>query len=70
MLGTDSCRSNYFYFASFNSDVIPKEVRQALMYAVDRDVLNVFVNEGTGIIGNIPLVEGQEGYTTDIMTYE
>ena len=70
VLGTDSCRSNYFYFASFNSDVVPKDVRQALMYAVDRDVLNVFVNEGTGIIGNMPLVEGQEGYTTDIKTYE
>lgn len=70
VLGTDTCRSNYFYFASFNADIIPQEVRQALMYAVDRDVLNVFVNEGTGIIGNMPLVEGQEGYTTDIMTYE
>ncbi|MCI5957951.1 MAG: ABC transporter substrate-binding protein [Clostridiales bacterium] len=70
VLGTATCRGNYFYFASFNADVISKEVRQALMYAVDRDVLNVFVNEGTGIVGDLPLVEGQEGYTTDIKTYE
>ena len=69
-LGTDSTRSNYFYFASFNADIVPKEVRQALMYAVDREALNVYVNEATGIVADMALVEGQEGFTTDITTYE
>ena len=69
-LATDSTVGNSFYFINFNSDRIPKEVRQALSYAVDREVINVMVNEGTGYVGDIPLVEGQEGYTTDITTYE
>ena len=69
-LATDSTVGNSFYFVNFNSDRISKEVRQALSYAIDREVINVMVNEGTGYVGDIPLVEGQEGYTTDITTYE
>ena len=69
-LATDSTVGNSFYFINFNSDRISKEVRQALSYAIDREVINVMVNEGTGYVGDIPLVEGQEGYTTDITTYE
>ena len=69
-LATDSTVGNSFYFVNFNSNRISKEVRQALSYAIDRDAINTLVNEGTGYLGDIPLVEGQEGYTTDITTYE
>ena len=68
-LATDSTTSNYFYTVNFNSEKVDKQVRKALSHAVDRDALNVLVNEGTGIVADLPLVEGQEGYTTDITTY-
>jgi len=68
-LTTDSGVSNYFYYLNFNSDKLSKPVRQALAYAVDRDTINTIVTEGTGKIGNIPLSENQEGYTTDVATY-
>ncbi|MCQ4735647.1 ABC transporter substrate-binding protein, partial [Anaerotruncus colihominis] len=66
---TDSTTSNYFYTVNFNSEKVDKQVRKALSHAVDRDAINVLVNEGTGIVADLPLVEGQEGYTTDITTY-
>ena len=69
-LATDSTVGNSFYFINFNSDRISQEVRQALSYAIDREAINILVNEGTGYVGDIPLVEGQEGYTTDLTTYE
>lgn len=69
-LETDQCTSNNFTYVNFNSEKITKEVRQALSYAVDRETINIMVNEGTGILGNIPLTETQEGYTSDLTTYE
>lgn len=69
-LATDSTVGNSFYYINFNSNRITKEVRQALSYAVDRDALNIMITEGTGFVGDMALVEGQEGYTTDITTYE
>lgn len=68
-LATDSTVGNSFYYTNFNSSRIPKEVRQALSYAIDRETLNVMITEGTGYVGDMALVEGQEGYTTDVTTY-
>ncbi len=68
-LATDSTVGNSFYYTNFNSNRIPKEVRQALSYAIDREALNVMITEGTGYVGDMALVEGQEGYTTDVTTY-
>lgn len=70
-LSVDSTISTYFYYVSFNSEKIKdKRIRQALSYAVDRNSINTIVTEGEGILSDIFLVEGQEGYTTDVMTYE
>ena len=69
-LATDSTVGNSFYYVNFNSNRVTKEVRQALSYAIDRETLNIMINEGTGYVGDMALVEGQEGYTTDITTYE
>lgn len=69
-LATDSTVGNSFYYVNFNQNRVPKEVRQALSYAVDRETLNIMINEGTGYVGDMALVEGQEGYTTDVTTYE
>lgn len=69
-LAADSTLSNNFYFINFNSERLSKEVRQALSYAIDREAFNTIMNEDTGYLGNMALVEGQEGYTTDITTYE
>ncbi len=69
-LATDSCVGNSAYFINFNTEKMNKETRQALCYAIDKEAINVLVNEGTGIVTDLPLVEGQEGYTTDLETYE
>lgn len=68
-LATDKCMGNSCYFVHFNVDKVPKEVRQALCYAIDKEQMNLLVNEGAGIVTDLPLVEGQEGFTTDIQSY-
>ncbi len=68
-LATDKCIGNSCYFINFNTEKLSKEVRQALCYAIDKEAVNVLVNEGTGVVADLCLVEGQEGYTTDIETY-
>lgn len=68
--GTDSCAGNSCYFVNFNSEKLDKTVRQALCYAINKETVNTMVNEGTGIVTNLPLLEGQEGYTTDLETYD
>ena len=67
--GTDSCAGNSCYFVNFNSEKLDKTVRQALCYAINKETVNTMVNEGTGIVTDLPLLEGQEGYTTDLETY-
>lgn len=69
-LGTDETPGTSCYYVNFNVDKLPKAVRQALCYAIDKEAINILVNEGTGIVTDLPLVEGQEGYTTDLETYE
>lgn len=69
-LATDEIDGNYFYAANFNMERIGRDVRRALSHAVDRESVNILVNEGSGIVTDIGLIEGQEGYTTDLVTYE
>jgi len=69
-LATDSCVGSSCFFVNFNTEKLSREVRQALCYAIDKEAINVLVNEGTGVVADLPLFEGQEGYTTDLETYK
>lgn len=64
-LATGEVVGNSYYAANFNSDRVDEKVRQALSYAVDKEAVNVLVNEGKGVVTNTPLMEGQEGYTDE-----
>ena len=61
-LETDEVVGNSYYAANFNSDRVDEKVRQALAYAIDKEAVNVLVNEGQGVVTDIPLEKGQEGY--------
>ncbi len=66
---TDACTGAYCYYVCFNAEKLPKQARQALCYAIDKDTVNIMVNEGLGIVTDLPLVNGQEGFTTELETY-
>lgn len=68
--GTDAVTGTSCYFVNYNTERLDKAIRQALCYAVDKEAMNTLVNEGAGVVTNLPLTSGQEGYTTDIQTYE
>lgn len=70
-LKTQDGPSPIYYYLGLNTLRIPDlRVRRAMNYAVNLDEINLVVNEGTGTVSRVPLLEGAEGYTTDIMTYE
>ena len=54
-LETDEVVGNSYYAANFNSDRVDEKVRQALAYAIDKEAVNVLVNEGQGVVTDIPL---------------
>lgn len=68
-LAVSSTSSANFYYVNFNIDRVSPEVRRALSYAIDREAVNTLVFEGYGVVGELPLLEGQEGYTEDLTTY-
>jgi peptide/nickel transport system substrate-binding protein len=68
-LKTDRTAGSRYVSVAYNADRIDEKTRQALSYAVDREALNTVVTEGTGTLTYLPLIEGEEGYTTDLTRY-
>jgi peptide/nickel transport system substrate-binding protein len=68
-LGTDKVAGSRYVSVSYNADRVDEKTRQALSYAVDREAINTIATEGTGTLTLLPLIPGEEGYTTDLVTY-
>lgn len=49
----------------FNTKVVPLEVRQAINYAIDREMMNIAVLDGAGQVNQMPFPPSHEGYRTD-----
>jgi peptide/nickel transport system substrate-binding protein len=68
-LATAEIAGSRYVSVAYNAERINEKTRQALSYAVNREALNTIVTEGTGTLTYLPLVPGEEGYTTDLVTY-